>query len=40
MTLTSGERKAKITKIQVDGINVFITVRNDNFRKRNLIPLF
>jgi hypothetical protein len=28
-----GKRKAKITNIKVDGINVFITVRNDHFRK-------
>jgi hypothetical protein len=28
-----GKRKAKITNIKVDGINVYITVRNDHFRK-------
>jgi len=38
--IKAGKRQAKITNIKVDGINVFITVRNDHFRKSELDSTF
>ena len=35
-----GKRKAKITNIKVDGVNVFITVKNDHFRKNEYDSTF
>jgi hypothetical protein len=34
--LSVGKRQAKITNIKVDGHNLFITVRNDHFKKNEL----
>ena len=34
--ITIGERKAKITKIQVGGDTLYITVRDDKFQKEEL----
>jgi hypothetical protein len=34
--MTIGKRKAKITKLKVDGANLFITVRDDKFNPREL----
>jgi hypothetical protein len=34
--LTIGKRKAKITRIKVDGSNLFITVRDDKFKRKEL----
>jgi hypothetical protein len=33
-SMTLGERKAKITRIRVDGTNVYITVRDDKFTRK------
>jgi hypothetical protein len=38
--LMVGKRHAKITDIKVDGINVYITVRNDHFKKNELDSTF
>jgi hypothetical protein len=34
--MTIGKRKAKITRIRVDGHNLFITVRDDKFKQMEL----
>jgi hypothetical protein len=34
--MTIGKRKAKITRIKVDGPNVYITVRDDRFKQMEL----
>jgi hypothetical protein len=34
--LTIGKRKAKITRIKVDGPNLYITVRDDKFKRKEL----
>ncbi len=34
--MTIGKRKAKITKIKVDGPNLYITVRDDKFKRKEL----
>ena len=34
--MTIGKRKAKITRIKVDGPNLYITVRDDKFKKKEL----
>ena len=38
--LSVGKRQAKITDIKVDGHNLFITVRNDHFKKSELDSTF
>jgi hypothetical protein len=38
--ITVGKRKAKISHIKVDGHNLFITFRNDHFRKNELDSTF
>jgi hypothetical protein len=38
--ISVGKRQAKITDIKVDGHNVFLTVRNDHFRKNELDSTF
>ena len=35
-TMTIGKREAKITRIKVDGPNLFITVRDDKFKRKEL----
>jgi hypothetical protein len=34
--MTIGKRKAKITKIKIDGTNLFLTVRDDKFKRKEL----
>jgi hypothetical protein len=34
--MTLGKRKAKITRIKVDGSNVYITVKDDKFSRKEL----
>ena len=38
--ISLGKRKAKITNIKVDGVNVYITIRNDHFRKNEYDSTF